>query len=163
MLPAGVLLTLPAYGRTATLPYKTGDYVLEGLTGFLVVIEGMNADAEQDGLNADDIKAFIEARVLNSKIHTLKFSDYQQSLTSALLDYSISTLKNPDDTYSYSTALNITQVVQTLDVPPIRCLGTIWTCGHIGSIGGTNLATIKQSSIAEDVDTFIAAFKTANV
>ncbi len=134
---------------------------LRGLSGVVVVIEGVKQDAAADGLDVSLLQAEVEKALEGANIRVLPFDVWRNTLGRPWLYVSVNTVKYLGS-YFFSLDVQLKQDVGLVYDPTITTSSATWEAGSIGFINIESLQEKIRESIATYVDHFIAAYQSAN-
>ena len=154
-----LIVLLAAEGRAQTLEQQRE--TLRGLAGVAVVVEPLNAEAEQDGLQQGRLQATVEKQLRAAGIPVLSTETWSITPGGPYLYVNVAALKKQYELYAYSIEVCLNQLVTLARDRNIRQFAETWETREVGTVGSDKLATV-QDSIARHVETFIAAYRTVN-
>ncbi len=103
---AAAIGAAPAVAQTVTMDLQS----LEGVGGVLLVVDGVTADAETDGLSADSLRADLAAMLRRAGIPTLTEPEWQQAIGNPALILRLKLIKPSPHLYLYSGTLELKQL-----------------------------------------------------
>jgi len=154
-----LIVLLAAEGRAQTLEQQRE--TLRGLAGVAVVVEPLNAEAEQDGLQQRRLQATVEKQLRAAGIPVLSTETWSVTPGGPYLYVNVAALKKQYELYAYSIEVCLNQLVTLARDRNIRQFAETWETREVGTVGSDKLPTV-QDSIARHVETFIAAYRTVN-
>ena len=154
-----LIVFLASEGRAQTLEQQRE--TLRGLAGVAVVVEPLNAEAEQDGLQQGRLQATVEKQLRAAGIPVLSKETWSVTPGGPYLYVNIAALKKQYKLYAYSIEVCLNQLVTLARDRNIRQFAETWETREVGTVGSDKLVTV-QDSIARHVETFIAAYRTVN-
>lgn len=154
-----LIVLLASEGRTQTLEQQRE--TLRGLAGVAVVVEPLNAEAEQDGLQQGRLQATVEKQLRAAGIPVLSTETWSVTPGGPYLYVNVAALKKQYELYAYSIEVCLNQLVTLARDQNIRQFAETWETREVGTVGSDKLPTV-QDSIARHVETFIAAYRTVN-
>ena len=154
-----LIVFLVSEGRTQTLEQQRE--TLRGLAGVAVVVEPLNADAEQDGLTQGRLQVTVEKQLRSAGIPVLSKETWSITPGGPYLYVNVAALKKQYELYAYSIEVCLNQLVTLARDRNIRQFAETWETREVGTVGSDKLPTV-QDSIARHVETFIAAYRTVN-
>jgi len=130
---------------------------LRGLAGAEVLIEGLSADAKQDGLNEQDIQTDVE---LTLRLAGIKVLTRRESITTPGIPclYVNVGLLSRGGTYTSSIEVSLEQEALLERDPTIRTTVATWSVGSIGIVGKTQI----RGAIKDEIDKFLNAYLSVN-
>lgn len=134
---------------------------LRGLAGVAVVVEPLNAAAEQDGLKQKQLQTAVEKQLQAAGIPVLSKEKWSTTPGGPYLYVNVAALKKQYGLYAYSIEVCLNQLVALARDQNIQQFAETWETREVGTVGTEKLPTVQQS-IAGHVDTFIAAYRTVN-
>jgi hypothetical protein len=150
-----VLAVLEAGRRRRSIVAEAFRVTLAGLTGVLVQVEPINADAERDGLTRDALQADAE-----SVLRGAGMIPYTQTTLVAdipgtpVLHVDVMTIRL-DGRYAYSVRLELWQDVMLARAPGTRALALTWSAPQvIGSVGVESIADLR-ATVRSEVTSFV--------
>ena len=156
---AAVLL-LAAGAGTAGGDTENDRQSLKGLNGVRVVVEDLEAEVEQGGLNRTSIQTDAELKLRQVGITVLTEGEALAAPGGPILHINVSTVGGP--VYAYFITVELCQHVRLDRDPSIRIFDAVtWSVGAVGTIGRSNLRDIRNS-IRDHVDMFINAYLSVN-
>jgi hypothetical protein len=162
----GVLLTTALFvgvGATLTsaeMPERAKE-TLRGLPGVTVVIEPLQATAEQDGLTQGELQAEVERQLQAAGIRVLTQDEWRNTPGSPYLYVNVSALKKNYGLYAYSIEVCLNQLVTLLRDQAIKEFAETWETREVGTVGKDRLATVRDS-VAAHVNIFIRDYFSVN-
>lgn len=154
-----LIVFLVSEGRAQTLEQQRE--TLRGLAGVAVVVEPLNADAEQDGLTQGRLQVTVEKQLRSAGIPVLSKETWSITPGGPYLYVNVAALKKQYELYAYSIEVCLNQLVTLARDRNIQQFAETWETREVGTVGSDRLATV-QYSIARHVETFIAAYRTVN-
>ena len=154
-----LIVVLASEGRAQTLEQQRE--TLRGLAGVAVVVEPLNAEAEQDGLQQRRLQATVEKQLRAAGIPVLSTETWSVTPGGPYLYVNVAALKKQYELYAYSIEVCLNQLVTLARDRNIRQFAETWETREVGTVGSDKLVTV-QDSIARHVETFIAAYLTVN-
>ena len=154
-----LIVILASEGRAQTLEQQRE--TLRGLAGVAVVVEPLNAEAEQDGLTQGRLQATVEKQLRAAGIPVLSKETWSVTPGGPYLYVNVAALKKQYELYAYSIEVCLNQLVTLARDRNIRQFAETWETREVGTVGSDKLPTV-QDSIARHVETFIAAYRTVN-
>jgi hypothetical protein len=141
-----------------------GRETLRGLNGLRVLIGDLKPDAERDGLQKTTIQTDVELKLRLAGIKVLTQTETMAAPGRPCLHIRVATL-SPEPgpgLYAYFIEASLLQQVR-LERNPSTTFGAVtwFTTSRIGTVGSSNLATIRDA-IKEEVDVFINAYLSVN-
>jgi len=150
---AVALLLLAGLARAAD--DEEGRASLKGIASFEVVVEGIQPDAERDGLTQSQIQTEVEARLRQAGIKVVASSPY-------MLYVNVDTTKKNMGSYAYNIYVSFEQPVTLLrDTKRVQTFAVTWSVGSIGTVGSDRLRDVR-SDVSDLVDQFITAYLEQN-
>ena len=135
---------------------------LAGLTGVRVVVEGMNLDAEKDGLAESTLQTDVELKLRQAGIRVLTREEGFADPGFPHLYLNVGTLRIRTGFYVYCIRLELKQRVVLIRNLAITSLGVTWQArGIVGSVGADRLHTVRDD-VRDQVDQFLNAYLAAN-
>jgi hypothetical protein len=162
-LAYGVIGTLLLLGNStvcADMPDRAKE-TLRGLPGVTVVIEPLQAAAEQDGLTQQQLHADVERQLRAAGIRVLTQEEWRRTAGSPYLYVNVSALKKSYGLYAYAIEVCLNQVVTLLRAHDIQEFAETWETREVGTVGKEQLATVRES-VAAHVNIFIQDYFTVN-
>jgi hypothetical protein len=129
---------------------------LAGLTGVNLQVEPLNADAEQDGLAAADLRVDVATALEAAGLRVFSLPElFADAPGRAFLHLDVMTIRL-DGHYAYSVRLELWQAVRLVRDPSIQALGMTWTAPElIGTVATGSLTDIRRT-VRSAVDEFVA-------
>ena len=158
---AGVLLVWLVSETSLAQTLEQQRETLRGLAGVAVVVEPLNAEAEQDGLQQGRLQATVEKQLRAAGIPVLSKETWSITPGGPYLYVNVAALKKQYELYAYSIEVCLNQLVTLARDRNIRQFAETWETREVGTVGSDKLVTV-QDSIARHVETFIAAYRTVN-
>ena len=156
-LVALFLLGVEAPAQTSEQQQQT----LRGLSGIAVVVEPLNAEAEQDGLSAQQLHAAVETQLQEAGIRVLSKDEWSTTLGGPYLYINVAALKKDYGLYAYSIEVCVNQLVALLRDQEIKQFAETWERREVGTVGVEKLAALEQS-VAAHVGAFVTAYRMVN-
>jgi hypothetical protein len=156
----GTLLFLNASAAFAEMPDRAKE-TLRGLPGVSVVVEPLQANAEQDGLTQQQLHADVERQLRAAGIRVLTQDEWRSTPGSPYLYINVSALKKSYGLYAYAIEVCLNQVVTLLRAQNIQEFAETWETREVGTVGKEQIATVRES-VAAHVDVFIKDYFTVN-
>lgn len=152
---AAALLVVAGAGPTPE------EATLKSLAGIRVVVAPLAKQLEQRGLRAEALHGSIESQLRKAGIVLLAADERAQGMPTLTL-HLVGLTTDPDEQFVYSVDLALHQDVRLVRNPSLRLSAPTWrSTGSVGAVDLSALAAVKQV-VAEQVDQFIAAHRTAN-
>jgi hypothetical protein len=134
---------------------------LRGLPGVTVVIEPLQATAEQDGLTQRELQAEVERQLQAAGIRVLTQDEWRGTPGSPYLYVNVSALKKNYGLYAYSIEVCLNQLVTLLRNQDIQEFAETWETREVGTVGKDRLGTVRHS-VAAHVNVFIRDYFSVN-
>jgi hypothetical protein len=157
-----VAMVLSSNGATALadMPERAKE-TLRGLPGVTVVIEPLQAAAEQDGLTQRELQAEVERQLQAAGIRVLTQDEWRNTPGSPYLYVNVSALKKNYGLYAYSIEVCLNQLVSLLRNRDIQEFAETWETREVGTVGKGRLSTVRDS-VAAHVSIFIRDYFSVN-
>lgn len=127
---------------------------LKGLKGVQVLVEPLQTEVEQGGLNKASIQTDVELKLRQAGITVLT----EEGTPYLYIDVNTSS----GSLYAYFVGVKLCQTVRLDRDPSIQVLlATTWDVGEVGTVGRVNLRSIRDR-IKDLVDMFINAYLSVN-
>ena len=149
--PWSIPVSIPV---NATLGSVYTDKPLTGLKGAYICVEKINAEAQKDGLDPDQLKVAVELSLREAGITVFDKVDSNGNDSMAGLDVVVDTLKEDNGFYAFSAHLDLTEVVRQIRPTERRTAATTWTTSQFGTVGANNMATVLRQSVKDAADRF---------
>jgi hypothetical protein len=121
-----------------------------GLRRVGLQVEPLNADAERDGLLADDLRAVVDTALRPAGIEVVDASRlFAEVRGTPFLHLDVMTI-HLDGRYAYSVRLELWQAVRLERDPAMTALGATWCSGQI-------IGTVEAERLVEVTDAVRAA------
>src|SRR5262245_42188530 len=156
----GVVLLTCGPRASAEMPDRAKE-TLRGLPGVTVVVEPLQASAEQDGLTRRLLQDEVEHQLQAAGIRVLTQDEWRRTPGSPYLYVSVSALKKSNGLYAYSIEVCLNQLVTLLRNQDIQEFAETWETREVGTVGKERLATV-QESVAAHVSIFIRDYFSVN-
>jgi hypothetical protein len=156
----GALLFMEGSAVFAEMPERAKE-TLRGLPGVTVVIEPLQATAEQDGLTQKQLHADVEHQLRAAGIRVLTQDEWRSTPGSPYLYVNVSALKKSYSLYTYSIEVCLNQLVTLLRDQHIQEFAETWETREVGTVGKERLVTVRES-VAAHVNTFIHDYCAVN-
>jgi hypothetical protein len=161
LLLAGCLLAVMAGGALAETGHSARQ-TLKGLKGVLVVVTGISAEAERDGLKKSDLLADVEDRLRQAGIRVLSRGERFQAPGLPHLYVRFIDQKRSDmELYAISIAVHLEQQVRLARDAKVLVPAETWGMTGVVSVGAKELQNVRHL-VVEYVDMFIEAMNAAN-
>jgi len=134
---------------------------LRGLQGVAVVVETLKSDAEADGLNAGDLQADVESKLIEAGISVLPHEQWRQTAGHPWLYVSVNTIKYLAS-YFFSIDVQLKQDVSLPRDPSILTSSATWELGSIGFAVPQSFPDKIRESVNTYISRFIADFSAVN-
>jgi hypothetical protein len=151
------LLGVEARVQTAEQQQET----LRGLSGVAVVVEPLHAEAEQDGLSAQQLQAAVERQLQEADIRVLSNDEWSTTLGGPYLYINRAALKKDYGLYAFSVEVCVDQLVALLRDLEIKQFAETWERREVGTVGVEKLASLEQS-VTTHVGAFMTAYRAVN-
>jgi len=155
----GVML-FTCSAAVADMPERAKE-TLRGLPGVTVVIEPLQATAEQDGLTQRELQAEVERQLQAAGIRVLTQDEWRGTPGSPYLYVNVSALKKNYGLYAYSIEVCLNQLVTLLRNQDIQEFAETWETREVGTVGKDRLGTVRHS-VAAHVNVFIRDYFSVN-
>ena len=153
--------TVIILGPASPDPVQSEADSLKGLPGVFLIVQGLSAEVEADGLTAAAIQADVEAKLRLAGIRGLP----REQAVEAGYPYvyvNVDAIRNPLlPLYAYNVRLELFQAVQSVLEPRARFLAITWQRTRVGSVGAKNLQDVRDE-IKQFVDEFVKDWFNAN-
>lgn len=130
---------------------------LRGLRGVGVVLEGPGVEAGQDGLTSAAIQTDVHGKLETAGIRVLDASDPLVPFLYIIVKLT----KRENGLYTYSSRVELRQLVQPVGRPGVTFFGDTWHTDEIGVIGANRLPTLRET-VKDQVDRFIKDYLAVN-
>jgi hypothetical protein len=152
-----VMVLLVAANAATAVDAEFSRASLKGLQGVQVVVEPLEAEAEQVGLNKTSIQTDVELKLRQAGITVLTEAG------TPYLYIDVNTSKSPSGPlYAYFVGVKLCQTVRLDRDPSIKIFAaTTWDVAELGTVGRVNLRSIRER-IKDLVDMFINAYLSVN-
>ena len=155
-----MFLLVAASAATAGGDTENDRQSLKGLEGVGVVVEDLEAEVEQGGLNTTSIRTDVELKLRQAGITVLTEAEVLAAPGGPILHINVSTVGGP--LYAYFVGVELCQDVRLDRDPSIRIFTAVtWSVGAVGTVGRSNLRDIRNS-IKDHVDEFLNAYLSVN-
>ncbi|MCC6543717.1 MAG: hypothetical protein IT392_04340 [Nitrospirae bacterium] len=135
---------------------------LRGLKGIRVVVEGLEPEAEKDGLIREQIRNDVELRLHKAGIKVYTKDEFPTATGIPSLDVNVTAKKhNETSLYYYNISVNLFQRVALIRDPDINGFGTTWFTGWVGAVSSRRIRNVRVH-INDCVDEFISDYLIAN-
>lgn len=135
---------------------------LQGLNGVYVIVDDVNVDAAQDGLDKSELLKFIKSRLANSRIPVLTYAQFQKVILLPSIEFAVSTLKNNDGSYFYTITAEFSEIVLSFTAMNTWMNATIWEKGSLGHCSTSELFAQVELAVGGVADRFIEDYQSAN-
>jgi len=136
---------------------------LRGIAGMKVTIEALNKDAEEAGVNIEQLKSDVELRLRKATVRVL---DDDASALSPFLYVNVHVLKSSALTNLYAIAVEVHfERVGTFEAftgPSRQFMVTVWDRSMLGIVGRQYLASAVREDVEDVVDLFLNDYLAAN-
>jgi hypothetical protein len=156
----GALLLLGNSTVCAEMPDRAKE-TLRGLPGVTVVVEPLQANAEQDGLTQKQLHTDVERQLRAAGIRVLTQDEWRSTPGSPYLYVNVSALRKSYGLYAYAIEVCLNQVVTLLRAQNIQEFAETWETREVGTVGKEQIATVRES-VAAHVNIFIHDYFTVN-
>jgi len=156
----GVVLLTCGPRVSAEMPARAKE-TLRGLPGVTVVVEPLQASAEQDGLTRRLLQDEVEHQLQAAGIRVLTQDEWRRTPGSPYLYVSVSALKKSNGLYAYSIEVCLNQLVTLLRNQDIQDFAETWETREVGTVGKNQLVSV-QKSVAAHVNVFIRDYLSVN-
>ena len=129
-----------------------------------VLVEDLNPDIEEDGLNKSSIQTDVEMSFFMEGIKVLFENEWQKGKEygDPFLYVKVSSLKDESGLYSYYVTVELVQAVHLVRNPKIVCFASTWkSTGVFGTVGEDNVDSIRID-VRDEVDKFINDYLAVN-
>lgn len=135
---------------------------LKGLTGFAVVVEPLDPNAEKDGLSKDQIRTDVELRLRTAGIKVFTERESVSAPGVPYLNIMLNALKSrASKMWVIALEVSLRQGVALTRDPKVVVIGTTWNAAGVAVVGTTKIAQTRDS-IKDLVETFINAWLSVN-
>ncbi len=137
---------------------------LAGLTGVYVIVERVDPDAEQEGLDQSTLQTDVEVKLRQAGIRVLTKTEALVTPGAPNLHLMVDTMKLSGAAlpiYAVSFHLELNQEVMLARKPTIALLAPTWSTSGIGAAGTKALHRMREN-VRDLVDRFINAYLAAN-
>ncbi len=150
-------------GATTRLAAQDTDVTratLKGLPGVCVVVDGIQPDAERDGLMKAAIQTDVEVQLRVAGIPVLTVEEMLKSVPRPFLRVQINTVSSKARLYAYSVHIGVDQLVLLKNGQ--RAIATTWApVSEIGLVESESLRLVRDS-VKDRVNEFINAWLMVN-
>ena len=168
ILPAALALSL-AVGLAWAENTPATRVSLKGLEGVALLVEPVDAHAQQDGLSPREIHALAQSQLEKAKIRVLSPQQQQQLPRKPCLRISLATSKLGTGEYLYSIQVDVVQWVASLANPAVSVGSALpmpartWSAAHVFGIApAAQMKRDAHDAVRAMVDEFIDAYHKAN-
>lgn len=151
------LCAATASAQTVTMDLES----LEVVPGVLVVVEGVTAEAEADGLLADSLAGDIEGMLRDAGIPALTEAQWRNLIGNPLLQLSLTLLKPSPHLYLYSGNLEVRQLTILVRDSTKAAFTRTWSGGGILGTKPTAQIGGLRAEIRGLVERFIEDYQEA--
>jgi hypothetical protein len=136
---------------------------LRGLQGVGVLVEKLLPEAENQGLNRNQLQKEVESRLQKAGIKVLTREEAFNAPGEPFLyiNININMAKTESDIYPYGIDMLLIQKVSLVRDPKVASYAITWSTGGVGSIAKPILSQLKES-VEAMVDVFIKAYLAEN-
>lgn len=127
---------------------------LTGLRGVWVCIEGIDANAEKDGLSQDQVRTDVELRLRKAGITVFDKMASVGNDSAAVLDISINTSKRDNGMYVYDISVELLELTHLIRSASSLAKATTWSTGSFGTVGTDNMPLSLRQTACDQVDKF---------
>lgn len=136
---------------------------LKDLTGFYVLIEDMEPEAERRGLTRSMFQTGIELRLRQNGIKVLSREEWRADLLAPMLYARVSVLKAENfNAYVYFITLGVSQHAMLITNPGFCQSVTYSTHGYIGIAGELVVREAVRNALFDQVDMFLNDWYSVN-
>ena len=164
MWRTALLLVSAAAAAASPCQAQTSEMQLQSLSiipGVYVEVDGVTAQAEQNGLSSDSLRADIEALLDRADILALSKPQWQQTIGNPGLHLSMQLLAASPHLYIYSITLEVRQLTRLMRDSTKMVYTRTWTSGNmVGTVPTASLTSLRQR-IRPLVQRFISAYRAA--
>lgn len=156
------LAVIPALAATGQA--QTSEMQLQSLSiipGVYVEVDGVNAQAQQQGLSPDSLRADIETLLGRAAITALTKPEWQQIIGNPGLHLSVQLLAASQHLYIYSMTLEVRQLTRLMRDSTKLVYTRTWGSGQlVGTVPSANLPSLRERA-RPLVARFISAYRAA--
>lgn len=135
---------------------------LAGLSGVQVVVENLNPDVRNDGLDVSDVRTDTELKLREASIPVLTREQSSATPGRPYLYMVVSIMKRSDGLCAYNVDVQLVQMVVLTRDRSTTTMAITWAAtGSIGTIGENHLRDLR-GTIGDFVNQFINAYLAAN-
>ncbi|MBT4485710.1 MAG: hypothetical protein HOC71_18740 [Candidatus Latescibacteria bacterium] len=156
-----LLFSSVVYGQTIV---ESDKETLKYIMSVNVLVEDLNPDIEEDGLNKISIQTDVESSFFMEDIKVLTEHEWLKGKEygNPFLYVKVSNLKDESGIYSYFVTVKFVQAVHLVRYPKIICLAPTWeSTGVFGTVGEDNVDSIRID-VKDQVDEFINDYLAVN-
>ncbi len=159
LLSAGVVLPLFGQGDE-----EDNRKTLAGLHGIWVVVEDLNQQAQQDGLDENQIHTDVELKLRQAGITVLTKEEWSATHPAGLpyLYVNVQAFKQREGLYAFNVIVELDQSVRLVRNPSVRASVATWRATPVlGTTGERDLGSVRER-VRDLTDQFINAYLAAN-
>jgi hypothetical protein len=146
-------------GQPAEAPERES---LKGITGVEVLVEPLNVEIEQRGLEAATLQKEVNQRLQKAGVKVLTERERLTTPAAAVLVIRVDALHDRIGRYFYSIDLFLKRRVQLEDQGPSELSAVTWMkCGPIGIVADDNIKHI-ETQVLHEADHFIKDYRAMN-
>jgi hypothetical protein len=163
ILASTLILTLTFSSPLFAINAVSNRATLRGLQGVGVLVEKLPPEAENQGLNRNQLQNEVESRLQKASIKVLTREEALNAPGEPFLyiNINVNMAKTESDIYPYGIDLLLIQKVSLLRDPKLTSYAITWSTGGVGSIAKPILSHLKES-VEAMVDVFIKAYLAEN-
>lgn len=159
---AGVVAAIAGAPVAAAAQAVTMDLQsLEAVPGVLVVVDGVTAEAEADGLSRDSLRVDIEAMLAAAGVAVLTEPEWQQLIGNPALVLDLHLAKPSPHLYLYGGTLELRQLTVLIRDSTKAAFTRTWAAAEILGTKPTGKLPALREEIRPLVDRFISDYRDA--
>lgn len=151
-----LVLTAPASGADTPAARQS----LRGITGMVVIVNPIHADAAKDGLTRERIQSDVEAKIRELGVAVLPAEQAESRGHEPRLVVNVNAFKDTDGLYAFSIEVGVQQWVLA-EATGQRLYAETWSIAAVGTVGAVRVHLVRQY-VEAGLDQFVVAWRSVN-